>query len=337
MTPETGNVLLSVRDLLCAFSSRRGGKGRGDRRVQALRGVSFDLRERECLAVVGESGSGKTTLARSLLRLIEPTGGEVLFRGRDVLRMTDEETRAFRRKAQIVFQDPFGSLNPRHRAGDMIREVLLVHESGMEKGSRAGRVQDLLALVGLHSGHAHRFPHQLSGGQRQRLALARALSVGPELLILDEPVSSLDLSIQAQILTLLRELQEKLGLTMILIAHDLSVVRQVADRVAVLYGGRIMEMAAISDLFDRPLHPYTRGLMEAADPLGSMGEDSARWAPLSGEVPDPMDPPAGCPYHPRCPHPARDEDCRVRTPLPAHASAGRTVACWKSTADENGG
>jgi oligopeptide transport system ATP-binding protein len=337
MTMETGNVLLSVRDLACTFSSGRGWRGRGDGRVHALRGVSFDLREGECLAVVGESGSGKTTLARSLLRLIEPTGGQVLFRGRDVLGMTAEEIRSFRKRAQIVFQDPFGSLNPRHRAGNMIREVLVVHASGVQEGSRADRVQDLLALVGLHAGHAHRFPHQLSGGQRQRLALARSLSVGPELLILDEPVSSLDLSIQAQILTLLRELQDELGLTLILIAHDLAVVRQVADRVAVLYGGRIMETAQVSDLFDNPLHPYTRGLMEAADPLGSMEVGSASWAPLSGEVPDPMDPSAGCPYHLRCPHPARDEECRIRSPLPAHVSAGRIVACWKSTGEKNRG
>ena len=240
--------------------------------------------------------------------------------------------KAYRTKAQIVFQDPFGSLNPRMRAGSMIQEVLEVHR-GLERGSEGSRVRagEFLDLVGLSPGHAHRFPHELSGGQRQRLGIARALSVDPELLILDEPVSALDLSVQAQILNLLRDLQERLGFTTLLVAHDLAVVRQVADRGAVMYAGRIVEIAPVSFLFGAPLHPYTRGLMAAAESLeGSRGGEGP-WAPLPGDLPDPASPLPGCPYHPRCPHQRKDGDCTDRLPVLTPPNSERRVACWKES------
>jgi len=283
VTTGPKELLLSVRELTHHFAPRKGWRAGEKGSIQALRGVSFDLRESECLAVVGESGSGKTTLARSLLRLVQPTGGEVLFRGVDVLAMTSEELLAFRRKVQIVFQDPFGSLNPRLRAGPMLDEILRVHGHRASSGAREERVVELLQLVGLHPIHAGRFPHEFSGGQRQRLGIARALSVEPELLILDEPVSALDLSVQAQILNLLRDLQERLALTVILVAHDLAVVRQMADRVAVMYGGKIVEISPVGALFQEPAHPYTRGLLEAANPVG-VSDRGARGIPQPGSA-----------------------------------------------------
>jgi ABC-type oligopeptide transport system ATPase subunit len=257
-------VLLSVRDLTHSFPARRSGGSDSKVPVQALLGVSFELGEGESLAVVGESGSGKTTLARCLLRLIQPEGGAVFYRGVDVLTMSPDELLAFRKKAQIVFQDPFGSLNPRLRAGPMLEEVLQVHGGADSPADRRAQVHRLLELVGLHPRHSGRYPHEFSGGQRQRLGIARALSVEPELLVLDEPVSALDLSVQAQILNLLRDLQEQLSLTVILVAHDLAVVRQVADRMAVMHGGRIVELASARDLFETPSHEYSRRLLKAA-------------------------------------------------------------------------
>jgi oligopeptide/dipeptide ABC transporter ATP-binding protein len=324
-------TLLSVRDLTHQFGWKGTAGGGAKRRVQALRGVSFDLAEGECLAVVGESGSGKTTLARSLLRLVQPTGGEVLYRGVDVLTMKPQELLAFRRKAQIVFQDPFGSLNPRLRAGSMLEEILEVHGGASSSGSRAEEVARLLKLVVLHPSHAERFPHEFSGGQRQRLGIARALSVGPEIIILDEPVSALDLSVQAQILNLLRDLQENLALTMILVAHDLTVVRQLADRVAVMYGGRLVELSPVQTLFEAPAHPYTRGLMEAADPGGAIAHQEGRWELLPGEPPDPARPPEGCAFYHRCPHPGKDLECAEESPKLEVLPPGREVACWKKT------
>jgi oligopeptide/dipeptide ABC transporter ATP-binding protein len=291
--------------------------------------VSFDLREGDCLAVVGESGSGKTTLARSLLRLVQPTGGEVLFRGVDVLSMISDELLAFRKKAQIVFQDPFGSLNPRLRAGPMLDEILRVHGHGASFGAREERVSELLELVGLHPSHAGRYPHEFSGGQRQRLGIARALSVEPELLILDEPVSALDLSVQAQILNLLRDLQLRLALTVILVAHDLAVVRQMADRVAVMYGGKIVEISPVGALFEEPAHPYTRGLLEAANPVGASARGGGSWELLPGEAPSPIRPPVGCALNPRCPHPEKDRECVDSSPELRGLTPGREVACWK--------
>jgi ABC-type oligopeptide transport system ATPase subunit len=262
MTPVPQEILLSVRGLTHSFPAKGGFRKDSTARHPVLRDVSFDLGPGECLAVVGESGSGKTTLARCVLRLIQPTAGEVLFRGMDVLSMPPKALSAFRQEAQIVFQDPFGSLNPRLRAGAMLGEVLEVHGRTESTEKRQEEVDRLLHLVGLHTRHRERFPHELSGGQRQRLGIARALSVSPELLILDEPVSALDLSVQAQILNLLQDLQESLSLTLILIAHDLAVVRHLADRVAVLKGGKIVELSSAEELFRGPSHPYTRSLLE---------------------------------------------------------------------------
>ena len=262
MTVEKPMPLLRVRDLSHEFRPYRRGLGAVRNPTQALKAVSFDLEEGCCLAVVGESGSGKTTLARSLLRLVGPDEGEVLFRGADVLKMTSGELLSYRRKAQIVFQDPFGSLNPRLRAGPMLEEVLQVHGRDLSADLRRQKAESLLEMVGLHPSHRMRFPHEFSGGQRQRLGIARALSVEPALLVLDEPVSALDLSVQAQILNLLKDLQERLSLTLILVAHDLAVVRHLADQVAVLRAGEIVELSSVDTLFLTPSHPYTRGLLE---------------------------------------------------------------------------
>lgn len=360
-------LLLSVRDLTHRFPPDRTATGRRGLEVQALRGVSLDLFRGECLAVVGESGSGKTTLARAVLLLLRPTGGTVLFRGRDVLRMGARELREFRKRAQMVFQDPFGSLNPRLRAGPMVEEVLKVHGGANGPAERRSRALELLRLVGLSERHAGRFPHELSGGQRQRLGIARALSVEPELLVLDEPVSALDLSVRAQVLSLLEDLQERLSLTMLLVAHDLSVVRHLADRVVLLYAGTVMESAPAEVLFADPVHPYTRGLLAAADPPGApvlrggaaagwghpggeapgstppaaespAAKEEGRdlWLPLPGDAPSPTRPPQGCPYHPRCPHPGKDEECVTRTPVPAHLGGFREVACWKEGSARTG-
>jgi oligopeptide/dipeptide ABC transporter ATP-binding protein len=304
--------------------------------VQALRGVSLDLVKGECLALVGESGSGKTTLARAILLLLRPTGGKVLFRGRDVLGMSPGEVMEFRRRAQIVFQDPFGSLNPRLRAGAMLEEVLRVHGGPSTPVGRRERVVELLELVGLRERHASRYPHEFSGGQRQRLVIARALSVNPELLVLDEPVSALDLSVRAQVLNLLKDLQERLSLTMLLVAHDLSVVRQVADRVALLYAGSVVESAPVEGLFADPVHPYTRGLMAAADPLGKSIVGSRSWALLPGEPPSATRPPQGCAFYPRCPHPHKDGECVRASPGPTDLGAARSVACWKESEARTG-
>jgi oligopeptide/dipeptide ABC transporter ATP-binding protein len=245
--------------------------------------------------------------------------------------MGSRELREFRRRAQMVFQDPYGSLNPRLRAGPMVEEVLKVHGGANGPAERRSRALELLRLVGLSERHAGRFPHELSGGQRQRLGIARALSVAPELLVLDEPVSALDLSVRAQVLSLLEDLQERLSLTMLLVAHDLSVVRHLADRVVLLYAGTVMESAPAEVLFADPVHPYTRGLMAAAD---LEGRDS--WLPLPGDAPSPTRPPQGCPYHPRCPHPGKDEECVTRTPVPAHLGGFREVACWKEGSARTG-
>lgn len=322
--------ILAVRGLFHEFPVRAGGGGKG--RIQALRGVELDLYPGECLALVGESGSGKTTLARALLRLISPSGGSVLFKGRDVLRMTGPELLDFRRKVQIIFQDPFGSLNPRLRTGPMLEEVLQVHGRGGSSGKPKKRVEELLSLVGLTSAATERYPHEFSGGQRQRLGIARALAVEPELLVLDEPVSALDLSVQAQILTLLRELQDSLKLTYLFVTHDLSVVRHMAERVAVFYLGKVVEYGPTVELFGDPFHPYTKGLLAAADPPGAEGgavAGVADWALLPGEAPSPLHPPTGCALNPRCPHPSKDQECQTKIPFLEGGSGGRQTACWK--------
>jgi len=323
-----GEALLEIRDLRNEFP--QGTRGRRGRKLQALRGVSLAVMEGESFGIVGESGSGKTTLARTILRLLRPTRGTVKYRGMDVHTLAAKDLLAFRKKVQIVFQDPFGSLNPRIRAGRMLDEVLQVHRPDLSRAARGERVEELLSLVGLRPEAALRYPHEFSGGQRQRLGIARALSVEPELLILDEPVSALDLSVQAQILNLLVELKASLGLTYILITHDLSVLRQVTDRVGVFYLGEVVEIGPTDALFDDPAHPYTKGLLAAAEPLKESEGEVGQWAVLPGEPPSAIHPPTGCAFHPRCPHPSKGPGCADEAPSLQPANKPRKVACFKA-------
>ena len=271
----------------------------GGAAIRALDGVSFSLGEGEVLGFVGESGCGKSTLGRTILRLVEPTGGSVRFQGEDITRLDRRAMIRRRRQMQVVFQDPFGSLNPRHRVGEIVVEPLEVHRIG-DRRTRAARVAELLALVGLPADAAGRYPQEVSGGQRQRIAIARALVLEPMLLIADEPVSALDVSIQSQIINLLAELRVRLGLAMLFISHDRSVIRHVSDRIAVMYLGRIVEIATTAEIFDNPAHPYTRALLSAVPHT-----DPARRRErilLPGEMPDPAHPPSGCAFHTRCHH-----------------------------------
>jgi oligopeptide transport system ATP-binding protein len=312
-------TLLEVEGLTKHYPVRQGLLGRAGGVVRAVDGVSFSIARGETLALVGESGCGKSTTARLVLRLIEPTGGTVRFDGVEVAGKA--ELRALRRRVQVVFQDPYASLNPRLRIGAAIAEPMEVHGVG-DAASRAARVSELLSLVGLAPFHAQRYPHEFSGGQRQRIGIARALSVRPELVVCDEPVSALDVSIQAQVVNLLKDLQARFGLSYLFIAHDLAVVRHMADRVAVMYLGQIVETAPKRAIFAAPLHPYTRALLAAIphpDP-----RRRGRVTPLGGDVPSPIDPPSGCRFHTRCPFAqaiCREQAPALRSFAPGHASA----------------
>ena len=316
------NVLLAVRDLKKHFPIRKGLFAKTVGHVKAVDGVSFDLAKGEVLGLVGESGCGKTTTGRVILRLIEATAGSVMFEGQDVLALGKRDLRAMRRRMQIVFQDPYSSLNPRLTVGSMIEEALAIHN--LAKGAKAKeRVAELLTLVGLSPLHARRYPHEFSGGQRQRIGVARALAVDPRLIIADEPVSALDVSIQAQILNLLGDLKKDLGLTYIFIAHDLAVVEHISDRVAVMYLGRIVELAGSRALYKQPLHPYTKALLSAI-PIAEPSRKRERIV-LTGDVPSPAKPPPGCPFHPRC-FMAR-ERCKVDVPPLRELAPGHWSAC----------
>jgi oligopeptide transport system ATP-binding protein len=299
--------------------------------VRAVDGVSFDLWRGETLGLVGESGCGKSTTGRALLRLIEPTAGEVHFDGQDVRALDRDGLRALRRRAQLVFQDPVGSLNPRLSVGAMLVEALAVH--GLGGPNRRERAVELLEQVGLSADHIDRYPHEFSGGQRQRLGIARALSVEPELLVLDEPVSALDVSVQAQVINLLAELQERLGLTYLFIAHDLALVEHVSDRVAVMYLGRIVEIASARQLYSAPRHPYTHALLSAVPRPDPARRRTRERIVLGGDVPSPVAPPSGCPFHPRCPNPAKDARCVQELPLLGSGEGSRAVACHYPYAD----
>lgn len=336
-------VLLEAERLTKHYDPPAGLFGGGPRRgravprsepaVRAVQDVSFSIRQGETLAIVGESGCGKSTTARLLLGLETPTSGEVRYRGTALQAMSAEDRQRFRRRVQLVFQDPFGSLNPRLKVGSALREVLSVHR--LAGGRSESRIEELLDLVGLAPDAVERYPHEFSGGQRQRIGIARALAVEPEIIVADEPVSALDVSIQAQVLNLLVDLQKRLGLSYLVIAHDLAVVRQVADRVAVMYGGRLVEVGDAGRLYESPLHPYTTALLEAVPrprpPARRRTSESPRAEPQTAgaEITERPDSGEACPYYDRCRHPARDELCASSLPgLEGHDS-GRLVRCFK--------
>jgi len=318
---ERNSIILEVKDLVKHFPIKKGVLSRTVGHVRAVDGVSFAIRRGETLGLVGESGCGKTTAGRSILRLIEPTSGSVTFDGREVTAMGRSDLQALRRDMQIIFQDPFSSLNPRMTVGTMIGEVLKVHKLG--NGNRKARIGELLDMVGLAQRHANHYPHEFSGGQRQRIGIARALAVSPRFIVADEPVSALDVSIQAQIINLLQDLQGELGLTYLFIAHDLSVVRHISTRVAVMYLGKIMEIADSRELYDNPLHPYTVALMSAV-PIPDPAVKKERII-LGGDVPSPARVPTGCPFHPRCPE--RIDECKTVVPPLEDKGDGHFCAC----------
>ena len=315
--------LLQVRNLVKHFVARRSILGRPTALVKAVDGVSFTVNAGETLALVGESGCGKSTVGRLVLRLIEPTAGEIEFQGEDALALDSAALRAFRRRAQLVFQDPYASLNPRLTVGQMLEEPLAIHDL-VPAPQRKQRLEVLLRRVGLDPRFARRYPHECSGGQRQRIVVARALAVEPKLIVCDEPVSALDVSIRSQVLNLLRDLQRRFGLAYIFISHDLAVVKHIADRVAVMYLGRIVESAGAEELFTHPRHPYTRALLSAI-PIPRPEARRQRLI-LEGDVPSPLRPPPGCHLHLRCPYAV--ERCRVEQPILLE-DAGHATACHR--------
>ena len=341
-TPLTGDELLVVDGLQKYFPITRGIIFQKQiAAVQAVDGVTFTVNEGETLGVVGESGCGKSTMARCVMKLLEPTGGRILFRGRDITKLSRSAMRPYRREMMMIFQDPYASLNPRKRVGFIVAEALELHKLGTQAEIKR-RVQELLEVVGLNPEHYNRFPHEFSGGQRQRIGIARALAVNPKLIVCDEPVSALDVSVQAQVLNLLKDLQRDFNLTYIFIAHDLNVVRYISDRVLVMYLGQVVESGDRNNLYDQPQHPYTGALLSAvpiADPEVSRGRQRIV---LEGDVPSPINPPKACRFHPRCPRFVEGR-CDVEPPelvLRGAAAPDHLTRChyplerWPLTVDE---
>jgi oligopeptide transport system ATP-binding protein len=326
-TPET---LIEVKDLKMYFPVTKGIVLRrkiGD--VKAVDGLTFSIRKGETLGLVGESGCGKSTTGRALIQLYKPTTGEVIFHGTDLTKLPPEQMRQMRRKVQMIFQDPYASLNPRMTVGDIIAEPIIVHNLRKGKEAVRERVQELLKLVGLNPYFINRYPHEFSGGQRQRIGIARALAVEPEFVVCDEPVSALDVSIQAQILNLLEDLQNQLGLTYLFIAHGLAAVKHISDRVAVMYLGKIVEIAAGAQLYHTPTHPYTQALLSAVPiPDPDLERTRARII-LTGDVPSPLNPPSGCRFHTRCP--IATEQCKQEEPELKDIGGGHMVSCHRSS------
>jgi oligopeptide/dipeptide ABC transporter ATP-binding protein len=330
-SPQDGHLLV-VRDLVKHFSVRRGVFARASGAVRAVDGVSFSIPRGQTLSLVGESGSGKTTTGRLVLRLIEPTSGTVHFEGVDVTALDRRDLRELRKRMQLIFQDPYGSLNPRMTIHSVLAEALAAHDI-VPKAARRDKVIELLDLVGLSPEAADRYPHEFSGGQRQRIGIARALAVEPDLIVADEPVSALDVSIQAQILNLMADLQSKLGLAYLFIGHNLSVVRHISHHVAVMYLGRIVEVGPVTDIFANPIHPYTKALLSAV-PVPIPGAKQQRQV-LRGDVPSPIHPPSGCHFHPRC----LDciDVCKVQDTRLVEVTSGHAAACHVHAPEVRGG
>jgi oligopeptide transport system ATP-binding protein len=318
------NALMQVRGLKMHFPIRRGLLARQVGAVKAVDGVSFEILRGETLGLVGESGCGKSTTGRAILQLYRPTAGDVLFEGVDLTTTRGEDLRRMRRKMQMIFQDPYASLNPRMTVGAIVGEPLDVHNIGT-RSERKDRVRDLLTLVGLNPAFVNRFPHEFSGGQRQRIGIARALALNPSFIVCDEPISALDVSIQAQVVNLLEDLQERLGLTYLFIAHDLSMVRHISTRVAVMYLGKIAELAPRRELYTNPLHPYTQALLSAVPVPDPLVEEKRQRIILEGDVPSPANPPRGCHFNTRCP--LATDVCREVDPDLREVRPGHRVAC----------
>ena len=328
MLDKNDNILVEVKDLKMHFPLSVGWMFKKTiGYVKAVDGISFEIARGETLGLVGESGCGKTTTGRLLLQLEQPTSGHIFFEGKEITGIGEKDLRSLRRKMQMIFQDPFGSLNPRMTAGEIIGEPLQIHNMVNSKREYEKKVKELMVTVGLSPAMMERYPHEFSGGQRQRIGVARALSVRPDLIVCDEPVSALDVSIQAQIINLLEELQEKFNLTYLFIAHDLAVVRHISNRIAVMYLGEIVEIATRSELYKNPLHPYTKSLLSAIPVPDPVVEAQRDHLLLEGEVPSPFNPPSGCKFHPRCPR-ADLHRCREEKPILYEIESGNHwIAC----------
>ena len=326
MSNNNTQVLIEARDLKVHFPVSRGAiikKKVGD--IKAVDGISFQINKGETMGLVGESGSGKTTAGQAILQIVTPTSGKVIFEGEDITGKKGKEARALRKGMQMIFQDPFSSLNPRMKVGNIIGEPLVVHKMIKSKSEYRDQVQELLEMVGLMPGMAERYPHEFSGGQRQRIGIARALALKPKFIVCDEPVSALDVSIQAQIINLIEDLQEKFDLTYLFIAHDLSVVRHISTRIAVMYLGEIVEIADRLNLYHKPMHPYTRALLSAVPIPNPKLEKKRAHILLKGEIPSPLNPPTGCHFHPRCPDVM--PNCSQKEPMIRELEDGHFVSC----------